>query len=106
MLDVWNKAVFYHLIHALALLVLALFGAANRSTWWLLFAGIFIFSGSLIRDGADKYPVARSDYAHRRSLFSCRLGVARDCPAPVDRVQPKPIHLAAGHNKTVPAVLF
>ena len=47
MLDVWNKAVFYHLIHAVALLVLALFAAANRGPWWLLFAGILIFSGSL-----------------------------------------------------------
>ena len=47
MLDVWNKAVLYPFIHALALLVLALFGVANRSAWWLLFAGIFIFSGSL-----------------------------------------------------------
>ncbi|HZR05443.1 MAG TPA: DUF423 domain-containing protein [Candidatus Udaeobacter sp.] len=47
MLDVWNKAVLYHFIHALALLVLALYGAANRSAWWLLFAGILIFSGSL-----------------------------------------------------------
>ena len=47
MLDVWDKAVLYHFIHAIALLVLALYGAANRSTWWLLFAGIFIFSGSL-----------------------------------------------------------
>jgi uncharacterized membrane protein YgdD (TMEM256/DUF423 family) len=47
MLDVWNKAVLYHFIHAIALLVLALFGAINRSAWWLLFAGIFVFSGSL-----------------------------------------------------------
>jgi uncharacterized membrane protein YgdD (TMEM256/DUF423 family) len=47
MLDVWNKAVLYHFIHAIALLVLALYGAGNRSAWWLLFAGIFIFSGSL-----------------------------------------------------------
>lgn len=47
MLDVWNKAVFYHFIHAIALLVLALFGTTNRGAWWLLFAGIFIFSGSL-----------------------------------------------------------
>ena len=47
MLDVWNKAVLYHFVHALALLVLALFGVANRTAWWLLFAGIFIFSGSL-----------------------------------------------------------
>jgi uncharacterized membrane protein YgdD (TMEM256/DUF423 family) len=47
MLDVWNKAVLYHFIHAIALLVLALFGTINRSAWWLLFAGIFVFSGSL-----------------------------------------------------------
>ena len=47
MLDVWNKAVLYHFIHAVALLVLALFGVANRSAWWLLFTGILIFSGSL-----------------------------------------------------------
>jgi uncharacterized membrane protein YgdD (TMEM256/DUF423 family) len=47
MLDVWNKAVLYHFIHAIALFVLALFGAANRGAWWLLFAGIFLFSGSL-----------------------------------------------------------
>ena len=47
MLDVWNKAVFYHFIHAIALLVLALYGAINRGAWWLLFAGIFLFSGSL-----------------------------------------------------------
>ncbi len=47
MLDAWNKAVLYHFIHALALLVIALFGIANRSAWWLLFAGIIIFSGSL-----------------------------------------------------------
>lgn len=47
MLEVWNKAVLYHFIHAIALLVLALYGAANRGAWWLLFVGIFIFSGSL-----------------------------------------------------------
>ena len=47
MLDVWNKAVLYHFIHAITLLVLALFGTINRSAWWLLLAGIFVFSGSL-----------------------------------------------------------
>ncbi len=47
MLDVWNKAVLYHFIHAIALLVLALYGNVNRGAWWLLFAGIFLFSGSL-----------------------------------------------------------
>ncbi|MBX6325054.1 MAG: DUF423 domain-containing protein [Chthoniobacterales bacterium] len=47
MLEVWNKAVLYHFIHAVALLALALNGPANRGAWWLLFAGIFLFSGSL-----------------------------------------------------------
>lgn len=47
MLDVWNKAVLYHFIHAIALFALALYATANRGAWWLLFAGIFLFSGSL-----------------------------------------------------------
>jgi len=47
MLDAWNKAVLYHFIHAIALLALALYGTANRGVCWLLFAGIFLFSGSL-----------------------------------------------------------
>ena len=51
LVNVWNKAVLYHLIHALALFVLALFGTANRGAWWLLFAGIVIFSGSLYAMG-------------------------------------------------------
>jgi len=47
MLDVWNKAVLYHFIHAIALLILALFGTINRGAWWLLLAGILLFSGRL-----------------------------------------------------------
>jgi uncharacterized membrane protein YgdD (TMEM256/DUF423 family) len=47
MVDVWNKAVFYQFIHAIALLVLALYGSLNRGAWWLLFVGIVLFSGSL-----------------------------------------------------------
>jgi uncharacterized membrane protein YgdD (TMEM256/DUF423 family) len=39
--------VLYHFIHAIALFVLAVHSAANRGAWWLLFAGIFLFSGSL-----------------------------------------------------------
>ncbi len=31
MLEVWNKAVLYHLAHAIALLALALHGATNRA---------------------------------------------------------------------------
>ena len=47
LIEVWNKAVLYHFVHAIALLALGLYGAANRGAWWLLFAGIFLFSGSL-----------------------------------------------------------
>ena len=47
MLDVWNKAVFYHFIHAIALLVLALYGTLNRGACVLLLIGILLFSGSL-----------------------------------------------------------
>jgi uncharacterized membrane protein YgdD (TMEM256/DUF423 family) len=47
MADAWNKAVLYHFMHAIALFVLALYGSANRGAWWLLFSGIFLFSGSL-----------------------------------------------------------
>ena len=47
MLDVWNKAVLYHFVHAIVLLVLALYGATNRGAWWLIFTGILVFSGSL-----------------------------------------------------------
>jgi uncharacterized membrane protein YgdD (TMEM256/DUF423 family) len=47
MVSVWEKAVLYHFIHALALLVLALHGAGARAPSLLLLAGIFLFSGSL-----------------------------------------------------------
>jgi uncharacterized membrane protein YgdD (TMEM256/DUF423 family) len=47
MLDVWNKAVLYHLVHAVALLALALHGAGNRAAYLLFVAGILLFSGSL-----------------------------------------------------------
>jgi len=51
LVDVWNKAVLYHFIHAVVLFVLALVGSTNRSAWWLLFVGIIIFSGSLYAMG-------------------------------------------------------
>ena len=45
--DIWKTAVLYHFVHALALLVLATWPAANRATAVLFVAGIVIFSGSL-----------------------------------------------------------
>ena len=47
MMDAWNKAVMYHFIHALALFVLALTNTTNRVAWFLLLAGVLLFSGSL-----------------------------------------------------------
>ena len=47
MADVWNKAVLYHFVHAIALLVLATLPVASRAASALLLAGIVIFSGSL-----------------------------------------------------------
>lgn len=54
LLGVWEKAVFYHFIHALGLLAIGLAarsGAVNAKTasvaGWLLIAGIVLFSGSL-----------------------------------------------------------
>jgi uncharacterized membrane protein YgdD (TMEM256/DUF423 family) len=45
--EVWKTAVLYHLIHALALLVLAVLPATGRATSMLFISGIGLFSGSL-----------------------------------------------------------
>jgi len=47
MSDVWNRAVFYHFIHALVLLVLAAVPGTERMVSALFGAGILVFSGSL-----------------------------------------------------------
>lgn len=44
---VWEKAVFYHSLHAVMLFVLAQMKNFSRGAWWSLFTGIVIFSGSL-----------------------------------------------------------
>ena len=46
-LEFWNTAVLYHFLHAIALVALAFYGASNRATYFLLLAGILLFSGSL-----------------------------------------------------------
>lgn len=53
-LSVYEKAVFYHFVHALGILIVALLARLNAITpggqaraAWLLFAGIILFSGSL-----------------------------------------------------------
>ena len=53
-LGIWEKAVFYHFIHAMGVLVVSMIpragsfsvGAASN-VCWLLIAGVLVFSGSL-----------------------------------------------------------
>jgi len=47
MTAVWNSAVLYHIVHAVALFALGGFARINRGAGWLFVAGIFLFSGSL-----------------------------------------------------------
>jgi uncharacterized membrane protein YgdD (TMEM256/DUF423 family) len=44
---IWDKAVFYHFIHAVMLFVLAQHRPLKAGPWWCFFSGIVIFSGSL-----------------------------------------------------------
>ena len=44
---IWEKAVFYHFIHAVMLFVLAERKPFPTMAWWSFFAGIIIFPGSL-----------------------------------------------------------
>lgn len=46
-LSVWETAAHYHLIHAVVLLFVASRTPLANLAWWLFFAGIMIFSGSL-----------------------------------------------------------
>ena len=50
-LGVWEKAVFYHFVNALGMLIVASIVKLRESTaefvCWLLLAGIVLFSGSL-----------------------------------------------------------
>lgn len=44
---IWEKAVFYHFIHAVMLFILAERKVFPAFAWWNFLAGILIFSGSL-----------------------------------------------------------
>jgi uncharacterized membrane protein YgdD (TMEM256/DUF423 family) len=44
---IWEKAVFYHFIHAVMLFVLAQMKKLPAVAWWGFLAGILLFSGSL-----------------------------------------------------------
>lgn len=44
---IWEKAVFYHFIHAVMLFIVARFEKIPRVAWWTFLCGIVLFSGSL-----------------------------------------------------------
>lgn len=46
-LAIWEKASLYHLVHAAVLLFVATRDPFPATAWWLLLAGVVIFSGSL-----------------------------------------------------------
>ena len=52
LMSIWEKAVFYHFLHALGLLIVSAMARAGMVTsvaaaQWLLVAGVALFSGSL-----------------------------------------------------------
>ena len=46
-LATWETAVLYHLTHSVVLLVIATLRPLRFTAWWLMLAGIAIFSGTL-----------------------------------------------------------
>ena len=46
-IDTWETAVFYHLVHSLALLILSTQPSMRRSTFYCFVGGVAVFSGSL-----------------------------------------------------------
>ena|SRR5580765_4260482 len=45
--EIWEKAVFYHFIHTIMLVILAVRAPLSRGPWWSFLIGIPLFSGSL-----------------------------------------------------------
>lgn len=46
-LATWDTAVFYHLVHAVMLYLIAVGGILRRAAWLCMAAGVCVFSGSL-----------------------------------------------------------
>lgn len=55
-LEMWEKAVFYHLVHAAVLLAIAIRKPLPLAGWCLIFLGVLCFSGSLYLLAATSVP--------------------------------------------------
>ena len=75
--DVWNKAVLYHFVHALAFLVLAALPVASRAASSLFFVWDRAFQRQPLSPCPNEHKMARRDHAARRSLFPRWLGLSR-----------------------------
>jgi len=47
LLATWETAVLYHLTHAVVMLIIATLRPVRIVAWWLMLAGIVVFSGTL-----------------------------------------------------------
>lgn len=77
---IYDTAVRYHMIHALALLGVAWAstrwpGGLVNGSGWLLFAGILIFSGLPLRTQPYRNPLAGRHHPHRRRGLPLRLAL-------------------------------
>jgi uncharacterized membrane protein YgdD (TMEM256/DUF423 family) len=46
-LATWDTAVLYHITHGIVLLLIAALEPFRRVAWWLMLAGVLVFSGTL-----------------------------------------------------------
>ncbi len=76
---IWEKAVFYHFIHAVMLFVIAGRKPFATGAWWSFLAGIVIFSGSLYLLAVTDLKWFGAITPVRRIKSSGWLGVAVCC---------------------------
>ena len=46
-METWKTAVLYHLAHAVVMLVISTLRPLRIAAWWLMLAGVIVFSGTL-----------------------------------------------------------
>lgn len=82
---IWEKAVFYHFIHAVMLFVIADRKPFTTVAWWSFLAGIVIFSGSLYLLAVTNMkwlgaitPIGGAGFLTGWASLLCCAGISRD----------------------------